>query len=77
MFFVEVLLVEAVGGYFLVEGLDFAGLVADGGQQRVEFLIFDSHRILILDAHDEVGQHVHVVGKGLEGSLVGRECGVR
>ena len=71
------LLVEAVGCHLFVEGFDFSSLVADGGQQRVELLVVDGGGVLLLHAHQEVGEHVHIVGERCERCLVGRESGVR
>ena len=76
MLFVEVLQVGAVGCHFLLEGLYFGGLVADGCEQAVEFFIVDRHGVLVLHPHDEVGEGVHVVGEGIVGGVVGGEVGV-
>ena len=44
----------------------------------VELFIVDRLGILLVDAHEEVGQYIHIVGECLIGCLVGREhrmCG--
>ena len=71
MLLVEMFLVEAVGGHFLVEGLDFAGLVADGRQQGVEFLVLVGGESRMGGTVGEVlGRHIEEVVGGLEASPV-------
>ena len=72
-FLVVVFDVFACRGEFLVEGLDFAALVAYGSQQGVELFVLDGEGILLLHTHYEIGQDVHIVGEGLEWGFIGAE----
>lgn len=74
----DVVLLEVFAhGFFLAGELgDFAFLVADGLEECVELFVVDAEGILLVDAHQEVGQSVHVVGECLVGRLIGAEVGV-
>ena len=51
----------------LVADGEFVTLILDGGQERIQLIVFDFERIKIVDAGDEVAQDVHVVGEGIVG----------
>ena len=56
-----------------MQGFDFFALVLDGSQQRIQLLVLDGFGELGIDAYDEVGEDVHVVGECLVGAVVRAE----
>ena len=54
----------------LVANHQLVTLILDGGQERVEFIVFNVLRIEIVDTRDEVAQNVHIIGESIVGGSV-------
>ena len=54
----------------LVANHQLVTLILDGGQERIEFIVFDVLWIEIVDTRDEVAQNVHIIGESIVGGSV-------